>query len=158
MLRVPPKSTRTDTLFPYTTLFRSCLASCGGTPPRARRAGSRPATVRTGPHSRLLRLPTQRRARLGRHDRLARLRQRDDLADRQLARGDRLAQVGAGLALVRRFNAGDHGAVGIGELEYGTHADYFLRWRRTTLCAGWGFGCRCGHGWWLQAGGGTCAR
>src|SRR3546814_13551962 len=90
MLRVPPKSTRTDTLFPYTTLFRSCLASCGGTPPRARRAGSRPATVRTGRHSRLRRLPTQRRARLGRHDRLARLRQRDDLADRQLARGDRL--------------------------------------------------------------------
>src|SRR3546814_12418734 len=25
MLRLPPRSTRTDTLFPYTTLFRSCL-------------------------------------------------------------------------------------------------------------------------------------
>src|SRR3546814_1351725 len=25
MLRRPPRSTRTDTLFPYTTLFRSCL-------------------------------------------------------------------------------------------------------------------------------------
>src|SRR3546814_4894145 len=27
MIRRPPRSTRTDTLFPYTTLFRSCLAS-----------------------------------------------------------------------------------------------------------------------------------
>src|SRR3546814_12420521 len=26
MIRRPPRSTRTDTLFPYTTLFRSCLA------------------------------------------------------------------------------------------------------------------------------------
>src|SRR3546814_16721072 len=26
MLRLPPRSTRTDTLFPYTTLFRSKLA------------------------------------------------------------------------------------------------------------------------------------
>src|SRR3546814_14183388 len=29
MIRRPPRSTRTDTLFPYTTLFRS-QASCGG--------------------------------------------------------------------------------------------------------------------------------
>src|SRR3546814_6844848 len=30
MIRRPPRSTRTDTLFPYTTLFRSCLvkSSC----------------------------------------------------------------------------------------------------------------------------------
>src|SRR3546814_1205451 len=27
MIRRPPRSTRTDTLFPYTTLFRSCDAS-----------------------------------------------------------------------------------------------------------------------------------
>src|SRR3546814_8082901 len=25
MIRRPPRSTRTDTLFPYTTLFRSCM-------------------------------------------------------------------------------------------------------------------------------------
>src|SRR3546814_4015790 len=25
MIRRPPRSTRTDTLFPYTTLFRSCI-------------------------------------------------------------------------------------------------------------------------------------
>src|SRR3546814_4720170 len=27
MIRRPPRSTRTDTLFPYTTLFRSCATS-----------------------------------------------------------------------------------------------------------------------------------
>src|SRR3546814_12538285 len=29
MIRRPPRSTRTDTLFPYTTLFRSVLAAAG---------------------------------------------------------------------------------------------------------------------------------
>src|SRR3546814_4481217 len=28
MIRRPPRSTRTDTLFPYTTLFRSALPGC----------------------------------------------------------------------------------------------------------------------------------
>src|SRR3546814_3978602 len=28
MIRRPPRSTRTDTLFPYTTLFRSCRPCC----------------------------------------------------------------------------------------------------------------------------------
>src|SRR3546814_16560809 len=34
MIRRPPRSTRTDTLFPYTTLFRSCapVGAAGGTP------------------------------------------------------------------------------------------------------------------------------
>src|SRR3546814_20621832 len=36
MIRRPPRSTRTDTLFPYTTLFRSLC-------PRRRRPGSRAA-------------------------------------------------------------------------------------------------------------------
>src|SRR3546814_10343710 len=45
MIRRPPRSTRTDTLFPYTTLFRSCplrLAHCQGSAAdvqRARRHG-----------------------------------------------------------------------------------------------------------------------
>src|SRR3546814_6639067 len=30
MIRRPPRSTRTDTLFPYTTLFRSCLCGAAG--------------------------------------------------------------------------------------------------------------------------------
>src|SRR3546814_4432275 len=29
MIRRPPRSTRTDTLFPYTTLFRSCERAAG---------------------------------------------------------------------------------------------------------------------------------
>src|SRR3546814_3473084 len=34
MIRRPPRSTRTDTLFPYTTLFRSCPpATCSGARP-----------------------------------------------------------------------------------------------------------------------------
>src|SRR3546814_15127543 len=36
MLRRPPRSTRTDTLFPYTTLFRSKLMDAGFTPTTAR--------------------------------------------------------------------------------------------------------------------------
>src|SRR3546814_3204373 len=38
MIRRPPRSTRTDTLFPYTTLFRSALAHVrDGDPPVAER-------------------------------------------------------------------------------------------------------------------------
>src|SRR3546814_3434722 len=37
MIRRPPRSTRTDTLFPYTTLFRSVGRRCGaGSWPRVR--------------------------------------------------------------------------------------------------------------------------
>src|SRR3546814_14738141 len=39
MIRRPPRSTRTDTLFPYTTLFRSCPKDEGWEP-------FRPATAR----------------------------------------------------------------------------------------------------------------
>src|SRR3546814_4427957 len=42
MIRRPPRSTRTDTLFPYTTLFRSAAAA-GGAAPRGRPALQRPA-------------------------------------------------------------------------------------------------------------------
>src|SRR3546814_18101870 len=42
MLRRPPRSTRTDTLFPYTTLFRSCrCASDQDQADRLSRAGHR---------------------------------------------------------------------------------------------------------------------
>src|SRR3546814_10633536 len=36
MIRRPPRSTRTDTLFPYTTLFRSRAGTGQGADPRAR--------------------------------------------------------------------------------------------------------------------------
>src|SRR3546814_1406542 len=42
MLLRPPSSTRTDTLFPYTTLFRSQRAAC-------RRCGARPRRQRLRP-------------------------------------------------------------------------------------------------------------
>src|SRR3546814_4553865 len=42
MIRRPPRSTRTDTLLPYTTLFRSRLARRGREPARP------PATARGG--------------------------------------------------------------------------------------------------------------
>src|SRR3546814_2792686 len=47
MLRRPPRSTRTDTLFPYTTLFRSRSAGTGsGAATYARFRGCRPAWSR----------------------------------------------------------------------------------------------------------------
>src|SRR3546814_10007560 len=45
MLRRPPRSTRTDTLFPYTTLFRSTLANGHGRCETPRRAGG-PTRIR----------------------------------------------------------------------------------------------------------------
>src|SRR3546814_11408647 len=59
MIRRPPRSTRTDTLFPYTTLFRSCDAAAGG---RAHRAGRLPAFPRHGLRSRPRALPFLHRA------------------------------------------------------------------------------------------------
>src|SRR3546814_5897151 len=46
MIRRPPISTRTDTLFPYTTLFRSDLLAADPRP-LAARAGSRGARARS---------------------------------------------------------------------------------------------------------------
>src|SRR3546814_3933760 len=48
MIRRPPRSTRTDTLFPYTTLFRSlpAAAPAGGT--RTLRQSATSATAATG--------------------------------------------------------------------------------------------------------------
>src|SRR3546814_4825807 len=40
MIRRPPRSTRTDTLFPYTTLFRSDRRGRGARGPLARAAGT----------------------------------------------------------------------------------------------------------------------
>src|SRR3546814_15680984 len=45
MIRLPPRSTRTSTLFPYTTLFRSgARQACGRRRPPARCGSFRPAT------------------------------------------------------------------------------------------------------------------
>src|SRR3546814_9353843 len=61
MIRRPPRSTRTDTLFPYTTLFRSChigepdprLSTRNGTAKaadQARLLGAQPVAVRRQRH------------------------------------------------------------------------------------------------------------
>src|SRR3546814_14602283 len=56
MIRRPPRSTRTDTLFPYTTLFRSGRASRRGDHPRALSAqGSLVCRVPAGSHRRFRR-------------------------------------------------------------------------------------------------------
>src|SRR3546814_6012281 len=41
MIRRPPRSTRTDTLFPYTTLFRSAVPGRAGRARRRRNRGGR---------------------------------------------------------------------------------------------------------------------
>src|SRR3546814_14175454 len=46
MIRRPPRSTRTDTLFPYTTLFRSCLSR--SRPDEAGADGERSPAARAG--------------------------------------------------------------------------------------------------------------
>src|SRR3546814_16355116 len=48
MIRRPPRSTRTDTLFPYTTLFRSTATSPRSTPQPSPRS---PTRRRTAPSS-----------------------------------------------------------------------------------------------------------
>src|SRR3546814_10229508 len=58
MIRRPPRSTRTDTLFPYTTLFRSAVpapAARGGASPRtAQHALLRDGRCRARPRDRAL--------------------------------------------------------------------------------------------------------
>src|SRR3546814_7883843 len=69
MIRRPPRSTRTDTLFPYTTLFRSahagvCSAAGAALPPPPARDRRRLAAPRVGPdHHADSAAPAGRRAR-----------------------------------------------------------------------------------------------
>src|SRR3546814_2526997 len=51
MTRRPPRSTRTDTLFPYTTLFRSVVYDRQSQPPPSPAGGSVSTPVWTGPSS-----------------------------------------------------------------------------------------------------------
>src|SRR3546814_17396263 len=46
MIRRPPRSTRTDTLFPYTTLFRSAALGHPASKPLGRRNGNKRANGR----------------------------------------------------------------------------------------------------------------
>src|SRR3546814_10779446 len=52
MIRRPPRSTRTDTLFPYTTLFRACAdARLGERDGKRRRLGFRTDLTRSEEHT-----------------------------------------------------------------------------------------------------------
>src|SRR3546814_16604520 len=68
MIRRPPRSTRTDTLFPYTTLFRSRLRPGDPPPPPHAALDRRRCHRRRQPHGRLLAPPPPAaRRRLERH-------------------------------------------------------------------------------------------
>src|SRR3546814_15574946 len=60
MIRRPPRSTRTDTLFPYTTLFRSPYADCT----RIDAVGTEPESCKDRPIAHRL-VKTQRHIRMG---------------------------------------------------------------------------------------------
>src|SRR3546814_4754615 len=60
MIRRPPRSTRTDTLVPYTTLFRSAPAATPRAPPRQ-------GAGRCGNHGRRARGAARRRSRSEEH-------------------------------------------------------------------------------------------
>src|SRR3546814_13119093 len=81
MIRRPPRSTRTDTLFPYTTLFRDGVGLDAGAPARAAAHG-RTAARHFGP------------CRLGRTD-------RDDRGGESARDVDHPWQRGRAAALVR---------------------------------------------------------
>src|SRR3546814_2803014 len=63
MIRRPPRSTRTDTLFPYTTLFRSRASPGPGRwqPPRPRRRRTGAGAGGTAPRAIAARTPAPRR-------------------------------------------------------------------------------------------------
>src|SRR3546814_3376629 len=63
MIRRPPRSTRTDTLFPYTTLFRSGHGADGGV---ALRGGGRAGPGRPQGHAGAAAPRARRRAGVGR--------------------------------------------------------------------------------------------
>src|SRR3546814_20691059 len=62
MIRRPPRSTRTDTLFPYTTLFRSPPCPTARDPPRSRCDPDRVHRERDGAER------TRHRSEFGRYD------------------------------------------------------------------------------------------
>src|SRR3546814_17737607 len=75
MIRRPPRSTRTDTLFPYTTLFRSSLGRALGGGRQGRRHRSRYLLIGFSPHEACP--PRIMRARFLQDDRGSRVRRRD---------------------------------------------------------------------------------
>src|SRR3546814_3290279 len=110
MIRRPPRSTRTDTLFPYTTLFRSLLEREDVAAFRAQRedeaAADRPVFARLGTGADIFDVAAQSREILAEHQPGAGARAQpavEAVVDQRIAdrRGqavtERIAQIAAGL-------------------------------------------------------------
>src|SRR3546814_3640053 len=70
MIRRPPRSTRTDTLFPYTTLFRSGTEDLfleGACPSSSSTTTSPPILCRQGTRPRVMAMPANKRRRSEEH-------------------------------------------------------------------------------------------
>src|SRR3546814_12904685 len=112
MIRRPPRSTRTDTLFPYTTLFRSLLRRplAEGTVPGRRGAGGLPPEPAARPH------PHRPRDRLRHRQRTGVLRLVSRPGDNGPAHGIDLATIALDYegfrALAGDPRLGDHEKIG----------------------------------------------
>src|SRR3546814_9968027 len=82
MIRRPPRSTRTDTLVPYTTLFRSPRAGSGARARRECKDGNHERKTRRPPHPVDLLLFVSRGATLPPRGIRRRLRRRDEACSR----------------------------------------------------------------------------
>src|SRR3546814_10560315 len=67
MIRRPPRSTRTDTLFPYTTLFRSAFQATSRSGSNARPNGWKPKSSKTQSSTRYLLKKRHGYAKASRH-------------------------------------------------------------------------------------------
>src|SRR3546814_721096 len=111
MIRRPPRSTRTDTLFPYTTLFRSplavrparagCAAAAGGRQARPRR----PEPRRRQAHGRRRRRRRARAARRARRPRRRRGRDLDHRGSTVMTDLDRTDEIARPILSVRDLDA-----------------------------------------------------
>src|SRR3546814_1529338 len=121
MIRRPPRSTRTDTLFPYTTLFRSVLPRKRESPsherhPRRQHASPAPRS----PPARVATAPVRRRT-TRRQDRL----RRSWFERCRFVHRPRVLRRHVFLVVLGEQIVGDEAAVGL-ELPFGDHPRIFL--------------------------------
>src|SRR3546814_6411776 len=95
MIRRPPRATRTDTLFPYTTLFRARSGGCPDGPGRERGLRGKRGRLADGQQPELVVRRAQRLAAVLRafdpHLHVALARTQIDVADQHVAHGDEAA-------------------------------------------------------------------
>src|SRR3546814_21060620 len=91
MIRRPPRSTRTDTLFPYTTLFRSrALTQAQLARERAAASAGAAQAAQAGTAIISQEVARQRAKVIGQRDKLAQLRKLKDEADLQRSQLEKL--------------------------------------------------------------------